>query len=232
MKLVMFDMDGTLTDSVKLDDNCYVQAVERALGLTHIVTDWDSYPHASSSGCLHEIVRRARGHGPTPDEDRAVQRALLALLDDLAERQNKRTVEITGAAASVQAVLDAGHAVAIASGDWELTAHHKLTSARIPFQKLPSAYCDVSHVRTEIMQTALVRARAHYGVLEFDRVIYVGDGPWDVKACRELAWPLIGIGRDAHARRLQSLGVSHVLPHYRELDTFMVALDAALVPAG
>ena len=232
MNLVMFDMDGTLTDTVVLDDNCYVRAVEQALGMQDIVTDWDSYPHASSSGCLYEIAKRARGHGPTSAESEAVQQRLLALMDELAERHNKRTREIPGAAACVQAVLDAGHAVAIASGDWEITARHKLASARIPFERLPSAYCEVSHVRTEIMQTALVRARAHYDSMEFDRIVYVGDGAWDVKACRELAWPLIGIGRDAHARRLQSLGVSHVLPHYRELDTFMVALDAALVPAG
>ncbi len=232
MKLVMFDMDGTLTDSVSLDDNCYVQAVEQALGLTNIVTDWESYPHASSNGCLMEILRAARGHGPTPEEDRAVQHKLVALMHDMAERRNKRTVEIAGAAASVQAVLDAGHAVAIASGDWQLTAHHKLRSARIPFEKLPSAYCDVSHVRTEIMQTALVRARAHYDVMEFDRIVYVGDGAWDVKACRELSWPLIGIGREAQALRLRTLGVSHVLPHYKPLDEFMTALDAAQVPAN
>ena len=116
MKLVMFDMDGTLTDSVSLDDNCYVQAVEQALGLTNIVTDWESYPHASSNGCLMEILRTARGHGPTPEEDRAVQHKLVALMHDMAERRNKRTVEIAGAAASVQAVLDAGHAVAISGG--------------------------------------------------------------------------------------------------------------------
>ena len=232
MNLVMFDMDGTLTDTVVLDDNCYVRAVEQALGMQDIVTDWDSYPHASSSGCLYEIAKRARGHGPTSAESEAVQNRLLALMDELAERHNKRTREIPGAAACVQAVLDAGQAVAIASGDWEITARHKLTSARIPFERLPSAYCDVSHVRTEIMQTALVRARAHYGRMEFDRIVYVGDGAWDVKACRELAWPLVGIGRDAHARRLLGLGVSHVLPHYQQLDTFMAALAAALVPAG
>lgn len=232
MKLVMFDMDGTLTDSVSLDTNCYVQAVEQALNLKDIVTDWESYTHASSNGCLQEIVTRARGHGPTPDEDRAVQQQLLALMDDLALRYNKRTIEIAGAAAAVHAALGAGYAVAIASGDWELTARHKLASAGIPFEKLPSAYCDVSHVRTQIMRTALIRARAHYDVREFDRIVYVGDGAWDVKACRELSWPLVGIGREGQAQRLRSLGVSHVRPHYNPLDQFMTALEAAEVPTS
>ena len=230
MNLVMFDMDGTLTDTVVLDDNCYVRAVEQALGMQNIVTDWESYPHASSSGCLYEIARRARGHGPTSAESEAVQRRLLALMDDLAERHNKRTREIPGAAACVQAVLDAGHAVAIASGDWEITARHKLASARIPFERLPSAYCDVSHVRTEIMQAALARARAHHSGAAFDRIVYVGDGAWDVRACRELAWPLVGIGQGTRASRLRALGTSHVLPDYTQLEPFLAALDEAEVP--
>ena len=33
MNLVMFDMDGTLTDTFSLDANCYVIAIEQALGL-------------------------------------------------------------------------------------------------------------------------------------------------------------------------------------------------------
>ena len=232
MKLVMFDMDGTLTDSVSSDDNWYVQAIEQTLNLPGIVPDWEAYTHASSTGCLQEIVRHHRGHGPTAEEERAIQQTLLGIMSEMAERHDKRTVEIAGAAGAVQAALGAGYAVAIASGDWELTARHKLTSARIPFEKLPSAYCDVSHVRTEIMQTALVRARAHYDVLEFERIVYVGDGAWDVKACRKLSWPLVGIGRDTRAHRLRTLGVSPVLPHYEPLHHFMSALETAQVPAS
>ena len=69
-------------------------------------------------------------------------------------------------------------------------------------------------------------------VVKGDRIVYVGDGAWDVKACRELSWPLIGLGREAQALRLRTLGVSHVLPHYKPLDEFMTALDAAQVPAN
>ena len=36
MKLVMFDMDGTLTDAFAIEENCYVLAIEQALDLPGI----------------------------------------------------------------------------------------------------------------------------------------------------------------------------------------------------
>ena len=232
MNLVMFDMDGTLTDTFSLDENCYVLAIEQALGLQAVVTDWESYPHASSSYCLEAIVSQARGHAPTDDESRAVQRRMIQLMEELYLAKGRETREIPGAATCVQALLAAGHAVAIASGDWESTARHKLTTARIPFEQLPAAFCDASHVRTEIMRAALARAADHYRQSSFERVIYVGDGAWDVRACRELNWPLVGIGRDGHGERLRRLGVTQVVPDYTRFDAFVTALAHATVPAA
>ena len=122
----MFDMDGTLTDSFAIDENCYVLAIEQALKLQGVVTEWDSYLHASSSYCLEEIVRRHRGTVPDPLESRAVQSRMVALMDEIKTLRGRGTCEIPGAAAVIPALLARGYAVAIASGDWEATARHKL----------------------------------------------------------------------------------------------------------
>jgi phosphoglycolate phosphatase-like HAD superfamily hydrolase len=232
MNLVMFDMDGTLTDSFALDANCYVLAIEQALGLTSVVTDWESYAHASSSYCLEQIVRTARGHAPTAAESRAVQQRMIELMSDLHASHGRGTGEIPGAAACVEALQAAGYAVSIATGDWESTARHKLTNARIPFEALPAAFCEVSHVRTDIMRASLARASAHHGGIEFERIVYIGDGAWDVKACREIRWPLVGIGQGNHATRLKSLGTSHVLPDFTDHAAFLRALDETTVPGS
>ena len=231
MNLVMFDMDGTLTDTTALDTNCYVHAIEQALGLEKIETDWESYPHASSSCCLEEIVRRACGRDPTPAESQAVQSRMIELMEDLDRTHGLATKEIPGAAACVRALQVAGHAVAIASGDWQATAHHKLAKARIPFEALPAAFCEASHVRTEIMRTSLARAATHHRRENFNRIVYIGDGSWDVCACREIGWPLVGIGRDTQGRRLRGLGTSHVLPDFTDHGAFLAAIAAAKVPA-
>ena len=230
MQLVMFDMDGTLTDSFSLDENCYVQAIEQALGLSNVVTEWESYTHTSSSYCLEEIVRRARGTLPTPAESRAVQSRMVELMSAIHRERGRCTKEIRGAAAAVRALHERGYAVAVASGDWEMTARHKLTSAGIPFENLPSAFCDCSHARTEIMRTALARASQHYGCASFERIVYVGDAAWDVRACFDLGWPLVAIARGAHADRLKSLGASHVLPDYTDFNAFISAVTQAAAP--
>lgn len=231
MNLVMFDMDGTLTDSFSFDENCYVLAIQQALGLPRVVPDWEGYAHASSSYCLDAIVRAHHGRPVTSAESEAVQRRMVALMAEIGAEKARHTAEIPGAADCVRALLDQGHAVAIASGDWAATARHKLTTARIPYHGLPAAFCDDSHVRTEIMQTALARAAAHYGVGQFERVVYVGDALWDIRACRELGWPLVSIAEGAHAERMRTLGATQVIAHYQPLENFHSALARATPPA-
>ncbi len=226
----MFDMDGTLTDSCAIDENCYVLAIQQALNLSDVRTDWDGYAHTTSSFCLEEIVRHARGRPPAPEESHAVQTRMVELMAEIEQRKGRRTREVPGAAACVRALPAAGYAVAIASGDWEATARHKLAAAGIPFASLPSTFCEASHVRVEIMVAALARAAAHHRCTRFERIVYVGDGPWDVRACRELGWPFVGVGQGEQARRLCSLGATQVIPHYLEFGDFLSTLGQAASP--
>lgn len=230
MQLVMFDMDGTLTDSFSLDENCYVLAIEQALGLSNVVTAWDTYTHTSSSYCLEEIVRHARGTPPSPAECQAVQSRMVQIMSEIQQTRGRSTREIPGAAAALRHLRANGVAIALGSGDWEMTARHKLAAAGIPFENLPFAFCDCSHARTEIMRTALERAHQHYSCTNFERIVYVGDAAWDVRACFDLGWPLVAIGSGAHAARLESLGASHVLPDYRDLPAFLAAVAEATAP--
>lgn len=230
MKLVMFDMDGTLTDAFAIEENCYVRAIQDALGIPDVRIDWHSYPHTSSTYCLDTVVQQARGRRATPDEARAVQTRIIEIMDEATCRHGRRTREVPGAAAAVQELLRLGYGVAIASGDWEATARHKLASGGIPYENLPAAYSDVAYARTEIMQAALDRAAAHYGCAHFERVVYVGDAAWDVRACHELAWPLVIVGEGADASRFLAEGVSHVIPHYLEIAKFLTAIEQASSP--
>ncbi|MDD2765901.1 MAG: haloacid dehalogenase-like hydrolase [Opitutaceae bacterium] len=223
MKLVMFDIDGTLTDTHDADIDGFVNAVREVLGIFTIDTNWTSYPHATSEGVLDEIVRRATGRPVTVDESLAVRRRFLVHLERIALR------EIPGAGAFLRKVSEAGYAVALASGDWECSARFKLARAGIPAEPLPAAFCDSAIARVNIMKVSLERARCHYGCVAFDSVLYVGDGSWDVQATRQLGWRFLGVG--THAARLQTLGVRHVVPDYVAGDSLLATLDECVPPA-
>lgn len=230
MKLVMFDMDGTLTDDFAIAENCYVLAIEQALGLPGVKTEWETYTHTTASYCLDEIVGRARGTPPSAAESRAVQQRMIGIMGDVTRRTGRRTQELPGAAEAVRELRRRGYAVAIASGDWEATARHKFATAGIPHDGLPAAFCEAAVPRTGIMQAALARAAAHHGVPDFERITYVGDAVWDVRACRELGWPFVGIGTGRFACRMPALGVTHVVPHYLDFGAFLAAVEEAGPP--
>ena len=43
MTLVMFDIDGTLTQTYEADEACFVQALREMFGFADIDTDWAGY---------------------------------------------------------------------------------------------------------------------------------------------------------------------------------------------
>ncbi len=77
------------------------------------------------------------------------------------------------------------------------------------------------------MQRSLTRAACLHGRVEFDSVIYVGDGVWDARACRNLGWPCIGIALDPiRAARLRAEGVKDVFPNYEDAVRFFEVIGA------
>src|SRR5258706_11556638 len=99
-----------------------------------------------------------------------------------------------------------GWIVGLATGGWSEAAKAKLRHAGIDFEGLPLASADDAEARVEIMTTCRDRAGGTGTVTD---VVYVGDGPWDTQASRELGWGFIGIGETLHAIRRHN-GVSQL----------------------
>lgn len=52
MKLVIFDIDGTLTQTNRVDSGCFVEVVKEVLGVEDFETDWSQYQYVTDRGGL------------------------------------------------------------------------------------------------------------------------------------------------------------------------------------
>ena len=83
MKLAIFDIDGTLTNTNSVDDECLVQALADVNNLLDINTNWDQYPHTTDSAITLHIFQERFGRAPQADE-------LTRLTDRFVELLNER----------------------------------------------------------------------------------------------------------------------------------------------
>ena len=78
--LAIFDIDGTLTESVAVDEVCYIQAFRDVLGIGSINTNWLDYQYQTDSGVAVEICRNHLGRDPGGAEIRRLQARFAELL--------------------------------------------------------------------------------------------------------------------------------------------------------
>jgi phosphoglycolate phosphatase-like HAD superfamily hydrolase len=220
MKLVMFDIDGTLTQTDQADQTCFVQALREIFGFSDVNTDWASYPHCSDSGILEVLFQSRAGRSPLPAEVSAFQVHFLSLLASATAVQPFSP--IPGAQDFLcRLIEDPAFAVSLATGAWEASARFKLASAGLALQQIPAAFSDDAHTREAIMQASLARAARSHSRDAFDVVIYVGDGVWDARASRNLGFSFIGISHEpAKVERLYTEGAGHVFHDYVDADSF------------
>jgi len=182
---IIFDIDGTLVESVAIDDRLYGDAVRAILGNVALRERWASYTHISDAGILreicidndlrfdavHESVRTRFGEMFRAELDKRPCRALNGALECFQSLSNRSDVD-----------------VGIATGGWGHTARMKIESAGFDKRDVPFASSDDHHVRTSIMSHCRQQMPAS-GV-----TVYVGDGEWDMKAAAELSWLFVGVG--------------------------------------
>ena len=229
MILVMFDVDGTLTESFDLDSATYLDALREVFGFRDVSDEWAAYRHVTDTGILAEVFAVRLGRQPAPKETDAMRARFAALLATrIHEAGGVRPV---AGAVELLARLSGSpgeYAVAYASGGWKVTAHLKLRSAGLPVDGAPGAFADDGPSREGICRAAHRRAQERCG-RELPTVVYVGDGVWDARTSRRLGYGFIGIGRDAGAARLRAEGAVEVLPDFRDADAFLAAVKAQSV---
>ncbi len=230
MKLVVFDLDGTLTRTSQVDGECYSHAVIDVLGIEELNSDWAAYREVTDEGILLEVVRERFGRLPTAAEREAIQALLVELFAARCAVRPSDFAEVPGAGALVRNLLDAGWAVAVATGAWRPSAEFKIRQSGVPVANLPAAFAEDGPSRESVVNTAIQRALGHYRCQRFDRIVSVGDGIWDLSTARKLGFPFLGVADEPHASVLRSNGASHVVGDFREPAMILRLLHEAAIP--
>jgi phosphoglycolate phosphatase-like HAD superfamily hydrolase len=190
----MFDIDGTLVDSMRVDSHLYARAVRETLGgNVHIDETWRPYVHVTDSGVLDEILVQNRFEEPLDELRSAVRRRFIEFVRGHLDAGASVLREIRGATALLQELRARPNVrLAIATGGWAETAMMKLAAIGVSLDGIGFASSSDAHQRTKIMELAAERALR--GVEPATRT-YLGDGAWDQRASAELGYRFIAIGR-------------------------------------
>lgn len=231
MKLVIFDIDGTLTNTNEIDNGCFVKALEESLGITEISTDWAEYPHTTDSGITQFIFQERFRRHPEEKELSECKSRFVDLLNVARRADASKFTEIAGASVALERLKqDANWAVAIATGSWRDPALLKLRAAGIEIDGIAAAYADDGLSREEILQATAAKSLEQYRQSEFEKIVSVGDGLWDVRTAGRLGFAFVGVGDGDSEVRLRRAGAKHMIKDFTDYELFARRLREADVP--
>lgn len=188
LKAIIFDIDGTLIESMAVDTRLYFAAIRSVLGPVRVRDNLRSYEHVTDNGILLQLFE----DNGVPFDDAAAA-AIQARFVSSLETHIRSSGPFTTIDGAIQFFEKTRHAddtrVAIATGGWRKSALLKLDSAGFDIGGVPLATSDDFPSRVDIMRSAL----ASIGD-DIESITYFGDAEWDRRACRTLGWDFVAVG--------------------------------------
>ncbi len=228
-KLAIFDIDGTLTKTNKIDHICYVNTVQKFIDKDFETFDPNAYTHFTDSCILVELYEHFLGRTPTKDEESSFMTYYFDALQKSLERSPNYFQAVEGAPEMLQAFSEEW-AVALATGCWVESAKIKLAGGGLDIQSYPLATASDAITRQDIMLTAVERSKTLHQVADFEHIVYIGDGLWDRRSCASLSMPFVGIDVANPNLGQGKLGEFHLLANYTDLERVFSLLETAVAP--
>ena len=223
MKLAIFDIDGTITNTNAVDERCFLSAFSEYLDIDIRQNRWQSFRHVTESNIAEEIFENVMGRKPSEKEYQDLIELFVNKLREELQSNPEHFEEVSGVKSFFNHLIESEHFhVSIATGSWSSSAELKLDAIQLDYSDIPLAHCDDFITREEITLDAIRKSKLKYE-REFDDIIYFGDGIWDFKTCRNLGIRFIGIDCNKTGV-LSMLGAKHVFHDYSKKEEIVKVL--------
>jgi phosphoglycolate phosphatase-like HAD superfamily hydrolase len=217
MKYIIFDIDGTLTNTTEIDDLCYTQAIATTFGFSDFETNYGHYENTTDSGILNQLSLERRNRPCTVTEIENFIDCFCHLLEKAYEKNAHHFVEIPKAGKIISALTrNEDLRVGLATGGWKQSALFKLQCAGINIEECSAAsFAQDAFARREIIGHTISKMnKRHNTEVDLSDIIYVGDGQWDYQATRQLGIKFIGIDN----KKLANISDITKISDYDELE--------------
>ncbi len=182
-----------------------------AMGISDIDTDYNNYLHHTDSYALRYNYERNFGK-TLPD-------GLLNDFEaDLVHQMSKfdPVKEINGAKSLIEKFRAQQISFCFATGALPKPAVIKLQQCNIWHDEKILATSKTHESREGFVMDSIERAKAFYAKDQFDRIVSIGDGIWDLKTAQNLSLDFVGIG-DRNRNKLLENGATHC---FSDLNAF------------
>ncbi len=188
-KLIVFDIDNTLTATISQHLDAFVYAMN-AIGISNVDKNWKDYKHHTDSFILQ--------HNLEKNLDRTFDFSIIPGFEQIMTNkflELDACTEVKGASSMIQKVLESNeYAIAFATGSLLQPALIKLKQANIPFNESQVVAANHHFERESIVSKAIEQAQMRYKTSSFQQIISIGDGIWDYNTAKNLGLDFIGVG--------------------------------------
>jgi len=226
--LILFDIDGTLLYSNKVDSRCFADTFKERYAVEFPSIDWTFFSHVTDHTIFREAYHKFHGMFPNHDEIQAFRALFVEKIQQAREKNPEEFKIVPGALEVFEILRKERIPFGIATGGWNEPAEVKLKHVGLWDDALVLSGANQKPTRVDIIDSAIDKCRKRGD--SWKKTVYIGDAIWDVNTCRDMKLPLLGIKIKGNHQLLLDAGVSHVMSNYQPIDSFFEVLHQIKVP--
>lgn len=217
--LAIFDIDGTLGNTVGIDDQIFRSTLSRLFDVELSDDEWESTKletTATDSGLFKSIYDKYIKNSDFQHELIKFKTTFTHYLRfELLHKKNE-IKEVTGAKNILNELLkDSDFTVAIATGSWKYAGILKLQAINISPNLNTYSNAELFLDRKQIVQEAINISKKNKK--DFKKITYFGDGLWDKLSAESLGINFVGVDSSNNGI-LKSYNSANIINNYNNFD--------------